>query len=131
MAAAQYAWQHGEFTGVCFRRTHTEHVLPGALTDRAMEWWVPQGAVWNGSKMLFTFPSGAKIAARESTVTPLSLPLQRPADPMNRSEPARRAVLSVCYRLRSRLMVVDGLKWLALKKWISFVSFQPTRVWTF
>ena len=36
--------------------------------------------------------SAANIAARESTVTPLSLPLQRPADPMNRSEPARRAV---------------------------------------
>ena len=62
MGAAQYAWHHGDFHGVCFRRTHTEHVLPGALTDRAMEWWVPAGAVWNGSKMMFTFPSGAKVA---------------------------------------------------------------------
>lgn len=61
MGAVQYI-RHGEFTGVCFRKTHTEHMLPGALTDRAKEWWIPAGANWNGSNMMFTFPSGAKVA---------------------------------------------------------------------
>ena len=61
MAASQHV-KDPEFSGVLFRRTHAEHKLAGALADRAMEWWIPAGAHWNGSDMIFTFPSGAKVA---------------------------------------------------------------------
>ncbi len=61
MALAQYAWRFGEFAAVAFRRTYTDLTRPGALLDRAMEWWIPAGAHWDGSKGIFTFPSGAKV----------------------------------------------------------------------
>ncbi len=61
MAAAQYAWRHGDFAGICFRRTYSDLVLPGALLDRAMAWWVPAGARWDGTSATFRFPSGAKV----------------------------------------------------------------------
>jgi len=61
MAVAQYAWQHGEFSAACFRRSFQDLINPGALLDRAMEWWIPAGVEWNGSKSMFTFPSGAKV----------------------------------------------------------------------
>lgn len=62
MAAAQYAWKHPEFSGIMFRRTHTDLAQPGALLDRAREWWVPAGVHWDGTNKIFTFPSGAKVA---------------------------------------------------------------------
>lgn len=62
MAAAQYAWRHPEFAAVLFRRTHTDLAQPGALMDRAMEWWIPVGAQWDGVNKIFRFPSGAKVA---------------------------------------------------------------------
>lgn len=62
MAAAQYAWQHPDFAGIMFRRTHTDLAQPGALMDRAMEWWIPAGVHWDGVNKIFTFPSGAKVA---------------------------------------------------------------------
>lgn len=62
MANAQYAWKHGDFAGVCFRRTFTDLTRPGALLDRAMSWWVPAGARWDGSAGMFRFPNGAKVA---------------------------------------------------------------------
>jgi hypothetical protein len=34
-------------------------------------------------------------------------------------------------RLRSRLIVLEGLNWFALKKWISLESFQSTKVFIF
>lgn len=61
MAAAQYAWRHGDFAGVCIRRSYAELAMPGALMDRAMKWWRPAGAHWNGTDKLFTFPSGARV----------------------------------------------------------------------
>lgn len=61
MAVAQYAWQHPEFSAVCFRRTHQDLINPGALLDRAIEWWTPAGVSWSGSTSIFTFPSGAKV----------------------------------------------------------------------
>lgn len=60
MAAAQHV-AYGHFSAVCFRRTYQDLINPGALLDRAMEWWQPAGAHWNGTNGLFTFPSGAKI----------------------------------------------------------------------
>lgn len=62
MAAAQYAWKHSEFSAVLFRRSHTDLAQPGALMDRAMEWWIPKGVHWDGTNKIFTFQSGAKVA---------------------------------------------------------------------
>lgn len=61
MAAAQFV-DRPEYAGICFRRTITDLEQPGALLDRAMEWWRPHGVHWNGRSRIFTFPSGAKIA---------------------------------------------------------------------
>ena len=62
MALAQNAWKYGESAGIAFRRTHTDLAQPGALMDRAMEWWLPAGAHWNGTDKIFRFPSGARVA---------------------------------------------------------------------
>lgn len=61
MAAAQYAWRNPEFAGVCLRRSYAELAQPDALMDRAMRWWIPAGAAWNGTDKIFTFPSGARV----------------------------------------------------------------------
>lgn len=61
MAAAQYV-HHPEYAGIMFRRTHTDLAQPGALMDRAMAWWLPAGASWDGINKIFRFPSGAKVA---------------------------------------------------------------------
>jgi phage terminase large subunit-like protein len=60
MAAAQYV-AYPEYSAVCLRRTYAELAQPDALMDRAMRWWVPAGAHWNGTDKVFTFPSGARI----------------------------------------------------------------------
>ena len=62
MGAAQYAWKHPDFAGIMFRRSFTDLSQPGALMDRALEWWLPQGVKWDGTNKIFRFPSGAKIA---------------------------------------------------------------------
>ena len=62
MAAAQYAWNEPDFAGILFRRTFTDLTQPGALLDRAMEWWVPKGAHWDGTNKVFKFPGGGKLA---------------------------------------------------------------------
>lgn len=59
MAAAQYAWGNPEYAGICFRKTFTDLTQPGALLDRAKEWWIPAGAHWDGK--MFTFPGGGKV----------------------------------------------------------------------
>lgn len=61
MAVAQYAWKFAEFSAACFRRTAQDLLNPGALLDRAMEWWLSAGVSWNGTKSIFTFPNGAKV----------------------------------------------------------------------
>src|SRR5262249_29686590 len=61
MAAAQYAWGHGHFSGLILRRTHAELAKPGALMDRAIRWWVPLGVHWDGANKAFTFPNGARV----------------------------------------------------------------------
>lgn len=61
MAAAQYAWRHPDFAAIIFRRTYTELSRPGAIMDRALQWWVPMGVPWNSQTKTFTFPSGARI----------------------------------------------------------------------
>ena len=61
MAAAQYAWRHGDFSAILFRRTFTDLALPGAIMDRALEWWLPRGVRWHDQTKTFTFPSGARV----------------------------------------------------------------------
>ena len=61
MAAAQYAWRFSHFRALLLRRTYAELAKSGALMSRAMEWWIPAGAHWNGSLRQFTFPSGAIV----------------------------------------------------------------------
>lgn len=62
MSLAQFAWRHGEFQAIAFRRTFSDLALPGALMDRAMAWWKPRGVAWSGDTKTFTFPSGARVS---------------------------------------------------------------------
>ena len=62
MAAAQYAWREPDYAAILFRRTFTDLTQPGALLDRAMEWWIPHGAHWDGTNKVFRFPGGGKVA---------------------------------------------------------------------
>lgn len=61
MGAAQYAWKHEQFAAGMFRLTYQDLKQPDALIPRAMAWWLPAGAHWNGTDMQFTFPSGAVV----------------------------------------------------------------------
>lgn len=61
MAAVQYAWKNSDYSGVCLRRTYAELAQPDALMDRALQWWLPVGAHWNGTDKIFTFPNGARV----------------------------------------------------------------------
>ena len=58
--ASQYA-DEPHSHALLFRRTLQDLKLPGALLDRAKEWFIPQGVAYNGSDYKFTFPSGSTI----------------------------------------------------------------------
>lgn len=60
LSAAQYV-HDPEFHCIILRRTFAELSKPGAIMDRAMEWWKPRGAAWDGTTKTFRFPSGAKV----------------------------------------------------------------------
>lgn len=60
MAAAQYMDVPG-YAALIVRRTFTEASLPGALLDRAKEWWLPLGCRYDASSHIFTSPEGAKV----------------------------------------------------------------------
>ena len=61
MGAAQYAWSNPAFAGICFRRTFVDLAMPGALLDRAHEWWTPRGVGWRADTKTFIFPGGGKV----------------------------------------------------------------------
>jgi len=61
MAAAQMAHLYPGSATAILRRTHAELVKPGALLNRAMQWWLPAGVKWNGSESLFRFPNGSQV----------------------------------------------------------------------
>jgi phage terminase large subunit-like protein len=62
MAAAQFV-DRPEFAGIIFRRTYKDLALPGAIMDRALDWWKhAPGVSWDGSNKIFRFESGAKIS---------------------------------------------------------------------
>lgn len=61
MAAAQFVHVPG-YAGVLVRRTYKQLMHPSALLHRAHRWWNRStGVHWNGTDMIFTFPSGAQI----------------------------------------------------------------------
>ena len=60
MAALQYVHVSG-YSALILRRSMTRLHQPGAILDRAIEWLYHTDAKYNGSKHIFTFPSGAKI----------------------------------------------------------------------
>jgi phage terminase large subunit-like protein len=65
MAAAQTAWGYPGSASILFRKTFTDLAEPGALMDRAMEWWLPTsktGIRWDGTNKIFTFPNGSKVS---------------------------------------------------------------------
>jgi len=66
MAAAQYVEAPG-YSALLLRRTYQDLALPGALMDRAKQWWKGmrvggQQARWDEKNKIWRFPSGATIA---------------------------------------------------------------------
>lgn len=59
MAAAQYVEIPG-YAALILRRTYADLSLPGAIMDRAHEWWRGK-AKWDDDEKTYTFPSGATI----------------------------------------------------------------------
>jgi len=61
MAASQFV-DNPNWHALLFRRTFADLNLPGALLDRAREWWAGMpGVTYNAQDYRFTFPSGATI----------------------------------------------------------------------
>lgn len=60
MAALQYVHVPG-YRALLLRRTYAELALPGALMDRAHEWFGGTDAHWNGQGKTWTFPAGSTI----------------------------------------------------------------------
>ena len=61
MAAAQYV-HVPRYAALIVRKTYKDLSLPGAVMDRALEWWRGKwGIHWNPDDRRLTFPSGATI----------------------------------------------------------------------
>lgn len=60
MAASQYV-DYPHYRALVLRRTYPELSMPGAIMDRAKEWWGGGTAEWNGDEHTMTFQSGARI----------------------------------------------------------------------
>lgn len=62
--------EHPKFKGLVLRRTYTD--LEKEIIPRQQEWYAPMGAIYNETKKLWKFPSGARIqnghAEREQDV---------------------------------------------------------------
>jgi predicted phage terminase large subunit-like protein len=62
MAALQYC-DVPNYSAILFRRTFADLSLPGALMDRAKDWFSNYDEIhWNANSYVFTFPSGARIS---------------------------------------------------------------------
>lgn len=62
MDAAQFVHVPG-YSAILFRRKYTDLALPGAIMDRAKEWWGPRSDIqWSAIDKRFTFPSGATVS---------------------------------------------------------------------
>lgn len=60
MAAAQYVEIPG-YSALLLRRTYPDLSQPGAIMDRAKEWWHGTAAKWNEDQKAWRFPSTATI----------------------------------------------------------------------
>lgn len=61
MGAAQTAWLYPGSASVIIRRTYAELAKPGALMNRALQWWLPAGVRWNSQEKIFVFPNGSQV----------------------------------------------------------------------
>lgn len=62
MSALQYVDIPG-YSAILFRKTFADLSLPGALMDRARDWFSLYDEIhWNANSYVFTFPSGARIS---------------------------------------------------------------------
>jgi hypothetical protein len=52
------------YSGIIFRRTHTDLALAGSLMDRAAQWFAGTGARWNDRDKHWTFPTVAGAPAK-------------------------------------------------------------------
>ena len=61
MAASQYC-AYPEYAALIVRKTYQDLALPGAIMDRAIDWWKDKhGIRWDGQSHRFTWPSGAVV----------------------------------------------------------------------
>lgn len=60
MAALQFIDVPG-YAALIFRRTYSDLTKPGALMERAAEWFGPTAATYQDKKHTWTFPSGATL----------------------------------------------------------------------
>lgn len=60
-AAAMFVDRPG-YHALLLRRTYQDLAKPGALIDRAKQWWLNTRAKWNDKDKKWTFPSGATIS---------------------------------------------------------------------
>lgn len=60
MAATEYV-DKPNYAALLLRRTYADLSKPGALLDRAAEWFRNTGARWNDQKKQWKFPGGGKI----------------------------------------------------------------------
>lgn len=65
MAASQYV-DFPHYRALLLRRTYPELSMPGAIMDRAKQWWGGRAATWNGDEHTMTFGSGARIVFAHS-----------------------------------------------------------------
>lgn len=61
LAAALQGINIPAYSAIIFRRTFKDLSQPGALMDRAHQWWDKSDASWCEEKKVWTFPSGARI----------------------------------------------------------------------
>lgn len=60
MSSTQYV-DFPQYRCLILRRTYPELSLPGAIMDRAREWWAGRAAAWDAGEHTLTFKSGAKV----------------------------------------------------------------------
>lgn len=61
LAAALQGIEIPSYSAIIFRRTFKDLSQPGALMDRAHQWWDKTDAKWSENTKTWTFPSGARI----------------------------------------------------------------------
>ena len=61
MAASQFC-EEPDYAALIIRKTYQDLSLPGAIMDRAIDWWAGKhGIQWNKQQHRFTWPSGAIV----------------------------------------------------------------------